>query len=194
MTPPRLAKNRTFLGLNAATLMIYSGLSIMFFLLPFDLVDRRGLTPTEAGLTFLPFTLALGLLSQPFGSLADSIGARAMLIIGAAGASLAFVWMAFAWDTSLMLAIIGPMALLGIAFAVLIAPLTASVLSSVEQSDEGLASGINNATSRVAQLVGVALAAGVASLPSGYQIGFIAAAAVTMAGALTVAVMVPPKT
>jgi EmrB/QacA subfamily drug resistance transporter len=194
MTPPRLAKNRTFFGLNAATLMIYSGLAIMFFLLPFDLVDRRGLTATEAGLAFLPFTLGLGLLSQPFGHLADSIGARAMIVIGAAGASLAFVWTAFARDASLMLAVIGPMALLGISFAILVAPLTASVLSSVEESDEGLASGINNATSRVAQLVGVALAAGIASLASGFQIGFIAAAFVTMAGALTVAVTVPPKT
>src|SRR5215470_10144452 len=191
MTPPRLAQNRTFFGLNVATLMIYAGLAIMFFLLPFDLVDRRRLTPTEAGLVFLPFTLGLGLLSQPFGSLADSIGARVMLITGAAGASLAFVWMALAHDTSLMLAVIGPLVLLGISMAVLVAPLTASVISSVEQSDEGLASGINNAASRVAQLVGVALAAGLASLPSGFQIGFIAAAAVTMAGALTVAVTVP---
>src|SRR5215510_4476017 len=194
MTPPRLVKNRTFLGLNIATLLVYSGLAIMFFVLPFDLVDRRGLTPTEAGLVFLPFSLALGLLSRPFGSLADSIGARAMLVAGAAGASLAFVWMAFGRDSSLMLAVIGPMALLGISFAVLVTPLTASVISSVDRSDEGLASGINNATSRVAQLVGVALAAGIASLPYGFQIGFIAAAAVTLAGALTVAVTVPPKT
>jgi len=194
MTPPRLARNRTFLGLNVATLLIYTGLAIMFFLLPFDLVDRRGLTPTEAGLAFLPFTLGLGLLSQPFGSLADSVGARVMLVAGPAGAALAFVWIALARDSSLMLAIIGPMALLGISFAVLVAPLTASVISSVEQSDEGLASGINNATSRVAQLVGVALAAGIASLPSGFQIGFMVAASVTMAGALTVAVMMPAKT
>ena len=194
MTPPRLVKNRTFLGLNIATLLVYSGLAIMFFVLPFDLVDRRGLTPTEAGLTFLPFSLALGLLSRPFGSLADAIGARAMLVAGAAGASLAFVWMAFGRDSSLMLAVIGPMALLGISFAVLVTPLTASVISSVDRSDEGLASGINNATSRVAQLVGVALAAGIASLPYGFQIGFVAAASVALAGALTVAVMVPPKT
>ena len=193
MTPPRLVKNRTFFGLNVATLMIYAGLAIMFFVLPFDLVDRRGLTPTEAGLAFLPFTLGLGLLSRPFGALADSIGARAMLVTGAGGAALAFVWIAFAHDTSLMPAVIGPMALLGISFAVLVTPLTASVISSVEQSDEGLASGINNATSRVAQLVGVALAAGLASLAYGFQIGFIAAAAVTLAGALTVALTVPPK-
>ena len=194
MTPPRLVQNRTFLGLNASTLLIYSGLAIMFFLLPFDLVDRRGMTPTEAGLAFLPFTLGLGLLSRPFGALADSIGARAMLIAGAAGASLALLWMAFGQNASLMLAVIAPMTLLGISFAVLVTPLTASVISSVERNDEGLASGINNAISRVAQLLGVALAASMASLEPGFQIGFIAAAAVTMAGALAVAVSVPPGT
>ena len=194
MTPPRLVQNRTFFGLNASTLMIYSGLAIMFFLLPFDLVDRRGMTPTEAGLAFLPFTLGLGLLSRPFGVLADSIGARAMLIAGAAGASLALLWMAFGQNASLILAVIAPMTLLGISFAVLVTPLTASVISSVERNDEGLASGINNAISRVAQLLGVALAASMASLEPGFQIGFIAAAAVTMAGALAVAVSVPPGT
>ena len=194
MTPPRLVENRTFFGLNASTLMIYSGLAIMFFLLPFDLVDRRGMTPTEAGLAFLPFTLGLGLLSRPFGALADSIGARAMLIAGAAGASLALLWMAFGQNASLMLAVIAPMTLLGISFAVLVTPLTASVISSVERNDEGLASGINNAISRVAQLLGIALAASMASLEPGFQIGFMAAAAVTMAGALTVAVSVPPGT
>ena len=194
MTPPRLVQNRTFFGLNASTLMIYSGLAIMFFLLPFDLVDHRGMTPTDAGLAFLPFTLGLGLLSRPFGALADSIGARAMLIAGAAGASLALLWMAFGQNASLILAVIAPMTLLGISFAVLVTPLTASVISSVERNDEGLASGINNAISRVAQLLGVALAASIASLEPGFQIGFIAAAAVTMAGALTVAVSVPPGT
>jgi EmrB/QacA subfamily drug resistance transporter len=192
MTPPRLLSNRIFVGLNVATLLIYSGLAIMFFMLPFDLVDRRGLTATEAGLAFLPFTLGLGLLSRPFGALADAIGARPMLIAGAAGASLAFVWMAFGQDASLTLAIIGPMVLLGISFAILVAPLTATVISSVERSDQGLASGINNAASRVAQLLGVALAAGIASLESGFQAGFIAAAAATIAGALTVAATVPP--
>src|SRR3546814_14961700 len=58
------------------------------------------------------------------------------------------------------------MTLLGLSFAVLVAPLTASVMSSVDQTDEGLASGVNNAASWIAQLAGVALAAGVASFES----------------------------
>jgi EmrB/QacA subfamily drug resistance transporter len=191
MTPPRLAKNRVFFGLNVATLLVYAGLSVMFFLLPFDLVDRRGLRPTDAGLIFLPFTLGVGLLSQFFGRLADKIGARTMLIAGPAGAALAYVWLALAHDTSLVVGVIGPMALLGVSFAVLVAPLTASVMSSVEDFDEGLASGINNAVSRVAQLAGVAMAAGLGAFASGYQLGLMAAAALSIGGAVTIAIKVP---
>jgi EmrB/QacA subfamily drug resistance transporter len=192
MTPPCLARNRNFLGLNVATLLIYAGLSIMFFLLPFDLVDRRGLPSTDAGLAFLPFTLGVGLLSRRFGSLADAIGARAMLITGPVGAALAYVWMALGHDGSLTFGVIGPMALLGVSFAVLVAPLTASVMSSVEQTDEGLASGINNAASRVAQLAGVAMAAGLGTIVLGYEVALMAAAVASVAGALVVAFVVPP--
>jgi EmrB/QacA subfamily drug resistance transporter len=192
MTPPRLAENRAFLGLNVATLLVYAGLSIMFFLVPFDLVDRRALPSIDAGLAFLPFTLGVGLLSRLFGRLADAIGARAMLIAGSVGAALAYVWMALGQHAAMVFGVICPMTLLGISFAVLVAPLTASVMSSVEPADEGLASGINNAASRVAQLAGVAIAAGVGSFVSGYEFGLMAAAAVSVAGAVTIASTVPP--
>jgi predicted MFS family arabinose efflux permease len=192
MTPPRLAANRAFVGLNVATFLIYAGLSIVFFLLPFELVERRGRPLTDAGLAFLPFTLGVGVLSRPFGTLADKIGARAMLIAGPVGTAVAYLWMAWGRDDSLLLGVIAPMTLLGISFAALITPLTASVMSSVEPADEGLASGVNNTVSRVAQLIGVALAAGVASFASGYQVAFLAAAALSFAGALVVAATVPP--
>jgi EmrB/QacA subfamily drug resistance transporter len=192
MTPPRLVENRAFLGLNVATLMIYAAVSIMFFLLPFDLVDRRALSSTDAGLAFLPFTLGVGLLSNLFGGLADKIGARAMLIAGPLGAAVAYILMALGREDSLMLGVIGPMALLGLSFAVLVAPLTASVMSSVDQADEGLASGINNAASRIAQLAGVALAAGVASFASGYEVGLAVAAAASIGGAFTALMTLTP--
>jgi Major Facilitator Superfamily. len=143
-------------------------------------------------MAFLPFTLAVGLLSGVFGGLADKIGARAMLIAGPAGAALAYVWMALGQEESLMLGVIVPMTLLGLSFAVLVAPLTASVMSSVDQTDEGLASGINNAASRIAQLAGVALAAGVASFESGYEVGLAVAAATSIGGAFTAAITPTP--
>ena len=193
MTPPRLLANRSFVGLNLATLLIYAGLSIMFFLVPFDLVDRRGLTPSEAGLTFLPLSLGIGLLSRPFGALADRIGARTMLIVGSLGAALAYAAVAAGKQASLIVGVIGPMVVLGISFAVLIAPLTASVLSSLEAVDQGLASGVNNSVSRVAQLAGIALAAGIGAYAFGFVAGLAIAAAISVAGAATVAIMVDRK-
>jgi predicted MFS family arabinose efflux permease len=192
MTPPRLAQNRAFVGLNAATLLIYAGLAIMFFLLPFELEDHRGLSPASVGLAFLPFSLGVGLLSRFFGGLADNFGARRMLVAGAVAASAAYIWMALGQSGALIPGVIAPQVLLGISFAVLVAPLTASVLSSVTTSDEGLASGINNAISRVAQLAGVAIAAGVGPLSSGWQWGLFAAAALSLAGALATALELPP--
>jgi MFS family permease len=192
MTPPRLADNRIFVGLNAATLLLYSGLSIMFFLLPFELIDRRHLSPTAAGLAFLPFTLGVGLLSRLFGGLADQFGARPLLITGAAGASVAYVWMALAQHGPLVAAVIAPQALLGISFAVLVAPLTGSVMSSVPKSDEGLASGVNNTASRIAQLAGVALATAFGTVDAGYRYGLWVAAVVSVVAAVTTSLELPP--
>ncbi|MEQ9811498.1 MAG: MFS transporter [Azospirillaceae bacterium] len=191
MTPPYLARNRAFVGLNLATLLSYSSLAIMFFLLPFDLVDRRGLPSTGAGLAFLPFTLTVGLLSRLFGRLADTAGPRTMLVAGPAGAALAYLWMAVGRDLPLTLGVIGPMALLGLSFAVLVAPLTASVMSSVDEADEGLASGINNATSRIAQLAGIALAGGIATFAAGYETALAIAAVASMGGAAVITATIP---
>jgi EmrB/QacA subfamily drug resistance transporter len=191
MTPPRLIGNRAFIALNVATLLAYTGLAVTFFLFSFDLIDRRHLTPTNAGLTFLPFTLGVGLLSRPFGSLADKTGARLMLIVGPLGASLAYILLALGKDAPLTLGVLAPMTLLGISFALLVAPLTASVLSSVKEADEGLASGVNNAVSRIAQLAGIALAAGVASYAAGYVASLIVAAVLSAAAAIAIAFMLP---
>jgi predicted MFS family arabinose efflux permease len=115
-----------------------------------------------------------------------------MLIAGPLGAAAAFLLLALGKDAPLAIGAVAPMALLGISFAILVAPLTASVMSSVADSDEGLASGVNNAVSRVAQLAGVALSAGMTSFGSGYPLGLTAAAVLAAAAALSIAIMLPP--
>ncbi len=191
MTPPSMFANKNFTGLNVATLLIYSALSIMFFLVPFELVDQRGLSPTQAGMAFLPFTLGVGLLSHRFGRLADNIGSRLPLIAGPLGASIGYAMMAGLRDAPIWLSMIAPMAVLGLAFALLVAPLTGAVMSSVGKKDEGLASGMNNAASRIAQLVGVAVAAGVLSYETGYTVGLTLAALISVGGAFIVGFTVP---
>jgi EmrB/QacA subfamily drug resistance transporter len=184
LTPPRLWANRPFTALNIATLLIYGGMAIMFFALPFELIDRRGLSATQTGLAMLPVSIALGALSQVFGGLADKIGARPLLIIGplvAAGGYLLLA--ALRGADSVWVAIVAPVTVMGLGLAVLVAPLTASVMSSVEDEDEGLASGANNAAARAAQLIGVALAAGLAQFAMGYHASMVAAAIASALGA-----------
>jgi len=193
MTPPYVFANKTFTGLNVATLLIYSALSIMFFLVPFELVDRRGLSPMQAGMVFLPLTLGIGLLSHRFGRLADRIGPRLPLIAGPLGASMAYAMMAGLRDAPIWLSVIAPMAVLGLAFALLVAPLTGAVMSSVGKEDEGLASGMNNAASRIAQLVGVAIAAGALSYEAGYAVGLALAALISVGSAFIVGFTVPSR-
>ena len=114
-----------------------------------------------------------------------------MLIVGPLGAALAYLLLALGKDAPLTFGVLVPMTLLGISFAALVPPLTASVLSSVKDEDEGLASGVNNAVSRIAQLVGIALAAGLASYAAGYVICLIIAAALSAAAAFSIAAMLP---
>lgn len=183
MVPLSIFRNRLFSGLNAATLFAYAALAIMFFLAPFRLSGAYGLSPVEVGAAFLPFTLGVGLLSQLFGGLADRHGARAFLVGGPAVAAVAFAWLGLGGH-DLWRAVLAPMALLGLGFAIWIAPLTANVLASLSDGQEGLASGVNNAVSRIAQLLGVAGAAALGASAAGYTAGMWIAAALAGTAAL----------
>ncbi|WOE76245.1 MFS transporter [Alterisphingorhabdus coralli] len=186
MIPGKIFRSISFSGLNLSTLLIYAGLSISFFLLPFRLIDELGLSATRAGMVFLPFTLLVGLLSGYFGGLADRMGIKPMLIIGPLLAAIGFALFAINSGFGLVIGVILPMAVAGLGFAIIVAPLTSGIMNSVDDQDEGLASGINNTSSRIAQMIGVALAAAFATMATGYAVGMWMAAILCVAGALVI--------
>ncbi|MEO1657208.1 MAG: MFS transporter [Pseudomonadota bacterium] len=187
MMPPSIFRNRTFAGLNLATLFLYAALSIVFFQLPFTLIERLGLSASMAGMAFLPFTLGVGFLSNIAGGLMDKTGPRLPLVSGAGLAAVAFAWMAMAAESTLLLGALLPMGVLGLAFALLIAPLTAGVMASLGDEDQGLASGVNNTVSRIAQLIGVAAAAALGSTLVSFQTGTAMAAGLAVLAAIAAA-------
>lgn len=194
MMPLTVFRNRTFAGLNLATLFLYAALSIVFFQLPFTLIERLGLSASMAGMAFLPFMLGVGLLSNVAGKLMDKTGPQLPLVSGSALAGLAFVWMAVAAEASLLVAVLVPMGLLGLAFALLIAPLTAGVMASLGDIDQGLASGVNNTVSRIAQLIGVAAAAALGSTLVSFQTGAGVAAGLAILAAVAAALATKAQT
>jgi EmrB/QacA subfamily drug resistance transporter len=163
LLPPELLRNRQFVTANLLTLFLYGAFSAVLFLLPFDLIARRGLTASEAGLAFLPIGLVIGLASQRAGRWADIAGPRLPLTLGSAIVAFAAALLALT-PSNIWLGIAGPVVLMAAGMATVVTPLTTAVMNAVPETESGVASAINNAVSRLAGLISVVIVGSAAAV------------------------------
>jgi predicted MFS family arabinose efflux permease len=195
MLPLALFARRNFSFANLETLVVYAGLSTLTFFLVLFLQQLAGYTALKAGLALVPITGVMFVLSPRFGRLSMRFGPRLFMGTGPLVAAAALVALArLGRGFDYWYELLPPLLVFSVGLSMIVAPLTATVLADADESDAGVASGVNNAVARVAGLLGIAVVgASVAGSsnrldPSGYRLAmWITAALVAVGGAIGLA-------
>jgi EmrB/QacA subfamily drug resistance transporter len=159
MMPLSLFRSRNFTGANTFTLLLYFALGGALFFLPFNLIQVQGYTATAAGAAFAPAIVLMFFLSRYTGAITDRFGPRLPLVVGPAIAAGGFALFTLPgadagsyWST-----FFPAVTVLGLGLSILVPNLTTVALNSVTGQHSGLASGVNNAFSRIASLLAIAV-------------------------------------
>ena len=156
LVPMHLFASRTFSVANALTLLVYGALGAMLFFLVLQLQVVTGWSPLAAGLSTVPLTLMMLVLSSRSGALAARIGPRIPLSVGPVLCGLgALVLRGVDADTDYLTGVLPGMLVFSGGLVLLVAPLTSSVLAAAPDRYAGIASGVNNAVARTGSLLAV---------------------------------------
>ncbi|MER6086615.1 MFS transporter [Streptomyces bluensis] len=157
MMPLEIFSSRQFTAVNLVTLCVYAAFGGFFFLAAVQLQVVSGYSALGAGTALLPVTVLMLLLSARSGELGERIGPRIPLTVGPLVCALGLLLMLRVGPhASYVTDVLPALLVLGLGMVTLVAPLTATVLASVDTEHAGIASGVNNAAARAASLLAVA--------------------------------------
>jgi EmrB/QacA subfamily drug resistance transporter len=168
MLPLSLFRIRNFAVANLTTLAAYAGLIAGLFFVGLFLQQVAGYSPLEAGLATTPISILMFFLSPRFGKIASGTGPRLPMSAGpiVAGAGLLLL-LRVGSDPSYVGDVLPGLVVFGLGLSATVAPLTATVLDSVDEHHVGIASGVNNGVSRVAGLLAIAVLGAIISASFG---------------------------
>jgi EmrB/QacA subfamily drug resistance transporter len=157
MLPLGLFASRNFSAANAMTLVVYAALGAVLFFLVLQLQTVTGYGPLAAGIATLPITICMILLASYGGRLGGRIGPRLPMAVGPMVLAVGTLWLTgVGAGSSYWLDVLPGLTVFGLGLALMVAPLTATVLAAAPDHRAGIASGVNNAVARAGSLLAVA--------------------------------------
>jgi EmrB/QacA subfamily drug resistance transporter len=170
MLPMHFFRDRTFALTNVASLLMFFGMFGSIFLLAQFFQTVQHYSPLQSGLRILPWTAAPMFVAPIAGALSDRVGGQRLMAIGLALQSAGLIWIAsISTVTTPYIDLVAPFVLAGVGMSLFFAPVANVVLSSVRPSEEGKASGANNAIRELGGVFGVAVLASIFAHVGGYQ-------------------------
>lgn len=158
MVPFDLFKSRNFSIGNIATAAIYGALAVSTFVITIFIQQVSGFSAIAAGIALLPITVMMFSFSQFFGRLAGTFGPRLFMSFGPLVMALGFILLLpLGSNVNYFTDMLPGIAIFGMGLAITVAPLTSAILGSINPQYSGIGSGINNAISRLAGLITIAL-------------------------------------
>ncbi|MBY5163904.1 MFS transporter [Salsipaludibacter albus] len=158
LLPPELGANRPLVVVNGLTFVVYGALGGMSFLLTLYLQNALGYSAAAAGAASLPMIVLMVVGSPRMGEVARRSGPRRPLVAGSVLMAVGMLLLSFlSPGDSYLVGVLPGVAVFGVGLMFLVAPVTASALAVVDDDHAGLASGLNNAVARTAQLLVVAV-------------------------------------
>jgi EmrB/QacA subfamily drug resistance transporter len=150
-------RNRTFSASNLMTLLVYGALGALSFFVVIQLQTVSGLSALAAGAAFVPMTLIMLFLASAGGRLGQRIGPRIPMTVGPVVMAVGTLGMLrIGPDVDYLRDVLPAVVVFGLGLAMMVAPLTATVLAAAPDEHAGIASGVNNAVARAGSLLAVA--------------------------------------
>ena len=205
MVPLGMFADRTFSAANSMTLLVYAALGAVLFFLTLQLQTVSGYGALKAGIASLPITICMLLLASRGGQLATRIGPRIPMTVGPIVMGVGtLMLLGVGRDVNYWVDVLPGLTVFGLGLALMVAPLTATVLAAAPDEHAGIASGVNNAVARVGSLLAVAalpLAVGLSGtdyarpvvFDAAYQSAMIACAVLLVLGGVISWLTIPAK-
>jgi EmrB/QacA subfamily drug resistance transporter len=158
---PRLFKSAAFTSGMLAITVAFLALMGLVYELTLYLQTVREFSPLKAGVSLVPFALALFVVAPLAPKLAERAGDRRTVMLGMVvlGAGL-LVFLATSVDSSYLVVFLG-LVLAGIGVSLIQPPASAAMMSSVSAAKAGMASGTNAAIRQIGASFGIAVMGGI---------------------------------